>query len=220
MAITDFPKIPGELSARIGELNKKIKDGTISIERVKDNALLAMGKLRIDKTGMKTIGDFGKIEFDINDLKALMDSLENLIDFLYILYGKSFYVKTGEKIEKISLSIPFKPKAVNDIPEKDEEEVPVVEFKPDENGKYPEKRLHLVIDFFKKRFGDRVNVPNPGFVIHQYEGFAGWLKDYKEFTKGMDILIPLLELTTKKKIIKNGESALLLIGDVLTRCGV
>ncbi len=78
----------------------------------------------------------------------------------------------------------------------------------------------ILLDFFKKRFADKINVPEPGFVIHQYEGFAGWLKDYKEFAKGMDILIPLLELTTKKKITKTGESAFLLIGDVLTRCGV
>lgn len=220
MAITDFPRMPGELNVRIGELKKKMKEGEIPMEKVKEKALTAMGRFRIDKNGMNTFGEFGKIEFDSDDLKAMMESAENFVDFMSILIGKEFYIKSGNKIEKIRLGIPFKPKEVNEIPEEEEEDVPVVEFKADENGKYPEHRLALVLDFFKKRFGDKIDVAEPGFVIHQYEGFAGWFKDYEELTKGLDAAIPLLELTTKKKIIKTGESLFLLIGDVLTRCGV
>lgn len=220
MAITDFPKLPEDLNKRIGELNSKIKTGNISRERVVNNVLSALGRMRIDKNGIHISGDFGKIAFDADDLNAMTESVENLLDFLTIIYGKEFYIKTGNKIEKIKLGFPLRPEEVRKIPEKDQDEVPVVEFKPDENGNYPENRLQLVISFFKKQFVDRVDVPHPGFVIHQLEGFARWLKDYKEFTKGMDVFIPLLELTTKKKIISKGEPAFSLVDEVLTRCGV
>lgn len=220
MAISDFPKVPGELQKRIGELTKKMKDAEISQDDVIQNAVAAIGKTRIDNNGIRTFGNFGEIVFDSDDLKALIESGSKGIELLFILNGKEFYVKAGSKIEKIKVGFPPGPKEVSEIPEEDEEEVPIVEFKPDKDGNYPENRVQIVLDFFKKRFVDRVPVREPGFVIHNYEAFAGFIKDWKDFSLLLEAPVALLELTTKKKIMRTGESAYMLLGDILTRCGV
>lgn len=220
MAIMDFPRVPEELSLRIAELNRKMKGAEISRDDVIQNTIAALGKTRIDSNGIRTSGDFGEIVFDTDDLKAFIESGASGIDVCYIFKGKEFYVKTGNKIEKVRIGFPPVTREVAEIPEADAEEMAIVEFLPDQNGNYPEKRLPIIFNFLKKRLSQRGIVPDPGFVIYNHEAFAGFMENWKEFSTLLNVSVSLSELTTKKKIIQTGESAFMLIADILKRCGV
>ena len=133
MAITDFPKIPDDLNQRIGELTNKVKKSEISQEDVIRKTFTALGKTRIDHTGIKTSGQFGEIGFDSDDLKAMIESGKYGMELASVLYGKEFLIKAGNKIEKIKLGLPFKT-IIDHISENDQETLPIIEFKPDEDG--------------------------------------------------------------------------------------
>lgn len=219
MTVADFPKIPDELNQRISELLRKLEEDEINHDDVIRKAVNSLGKTRIDHTGIKTLGHFGEIIFDSDDLRAMIESGKYGLELIYIIKGKEFYIKVGNEIEKILFGFPFKT-MVDDIPETDLENAPIVEFKPDKDGKYPENRMKIVLDFLNKQYIDMVPVRDPGFVVHNFEAFAGFFKDWKEFSYMLEALVALLEMTTKKKMIQTGESAFLLMGDILKECGV
>ena len=219
MSIFDFPNIPDDLVTRVTELGSKIKNREIPKETIIQQALEAMGRVRIDNEGIHLAGGFGKMEFDSYDFKSMIESLTNLVEFIYILDGKQFLVQCDKKIEKITLGLPPKTEEVKRLTEKDEE-LALVEFEPDASGNYPEKRLQVVLNYLKDRYGAQLNIRHPGFKIHRIEEFAGWMKDWKEFAIMMNITFSLTELTTKRKIMQTGESAFQLAGDILNRCGV
>lgn len=220
MAIGDFPRIPDGMNERIMELTRHVNENEISNKTIFKAMAAEAGKTRLDHQGIRTCGAFGEIFFDPDDLKALIKTGEIGIDLIHITNGSIFYIKTGKKIEKVKLFYIPIISEVRNIPEKDEEEVSIVEFLPDKDGNYPQERLPIIFSYLKKQFIEGEPVREPEFIIRNFEGFAGFLNDWKEFSLLLELPTTLLELTIKEKIQKTGESAIHFIENILTRCGV
>lgn len=223
MALGDFPQVPEELVGRIVTLTDQYKSDNLSVERIRDSIISSMGRTRIDERGITLFGDFGDMVFDQDDFTAMAESLMNLVDFAFIINGKEFLIKRGDTIEKVKIGPIVKRSEIYSVSSR-HESLPMVEYDPDENGHYPENVLEMaekvIFHFLDSYTGLTNGKGEPGFSIHRMEEFAGWLENWQDFSKGLDILIPLLELTVKKKIMKTGEAALSLADDILTRCGV
>ncbi len=220
MAIGDIPKFPSEYASRGKKLIRKLEKNDLSMEEVKSTIASVLGRVTIDSKGIRIAGDFGSFEIDAEGFMAINESLRLLLDFLPVLDGKELFLKRGEEITRMVVTLPPKqtPATIYDF---QESELPMIEFPPESKDKNNSNSdLKLFAAYFQGADSTLGGLEN-NMKIHRMEELAGWLGDgWEGVVKLMDIGLPLLTLTTKETLDKLGESYPSFWDDVFKRCGV
>jgi hypothetical protein len=213
MALGNLPGIPQQYYPRIGALIRKLEDRELTPKEVGDHILRSLGKIRIDSEGISVSGDFGRLGFGPPELRAIIDSVLNLIDTFPILRDKELLIKQGNKIGKIKLGLLMRMVPSN-LWESNNEKIPMVEIVSDV------KSIVSLLSYLIGEMDGVIDLAEKGVRVYRLEELLGWSADWQEFSKLLNVAIPALALTTKEVADRVSDSATALYDDILKRCGV
>ena len=213
MALGNLPGIPQQYIPRFRQLLQKLNSHDLTFTEISNNIMSALGRVRIDAEGITLAGTFGRTGAGPSELRAMVESILNLIDYLPILKDKELLVKKEGNITKIKLGLP-----VNIIPsgvwELEDEKIPVIEII---DGV---KAMASILSYIIGDLDEVIDLQEKGFKIYRFEDMVGWTPDWQWFAKLINIVVPALSLTTREVTDSVGGPAADLWDDILKRCGV
>ncbi|MBI9074207.1 MAG: hypothetical protein JEZ02_02265 [Desulfatibacillum sp.] len=207
MTIGDIPRLPDRDVRRVEELVKRVKNGETSVSHILEKALSAIGRFRIDSTGLEIKGRF---KMGAEELQALFESTILRMELLPYLKGRTVYVHVkGMARNKIILGFPLGifPATEDEIQNTD---LPLVEVDLD------------VIPYFCQGFEGILYMSGERLLtLHRTDKIFQWIGD--GWTGGLKVLdsnLPMFSLTTKKFLGQISQPLTALCDEVLTQCGV
>ena len=207
MTIGDIPRLPDKDVKRVEKLVKKLKNGETSFSHILNKSLGAIGRFKIDSTGLEIKGRF---KIGPEELQALFESTQLRMELLPYMKGKAIYVHIkGMARHKIILGFPPKilPATEDEIQHTD---LPLVEVDLD------------VIPYFFQGFEGILYMSGERLLtLYRTDAIFQWIGD--GWTGGLKVLdsnLPMFSLTTKKFLGQLGQPLTALCDEVLTQCGV
>lgn len=221
MSLGDIPKIPAKYKPRVRKLFQKIKANEISLEKLGETLLTAMGTVTMDAQGLTIAGAYGRFEIDKRILDDMEQSLTIALEALPVLLRKKqLLIKNGLEVTKLTMGPTgiwrTRPKP-EDLKDKS---LPIVEIIGDPKERQRKKVMNMFHVYLQSPLEEWEEVP-VAIKVHRLEEIGTWMgNDWKTAGTLAKAMVPFTDLTTKEVLDKLNETMDPFCDHVLKQCGV